>query len=285
MCGMPKIFISGDPGILLSPGFFKGIQGALGRRFIYCGINSFEIGHERFQILVGHIFARIAQLVDNAVLDVCLWKHCIDGVRKPSQVVCARDENVVDPSIFEAAEHHRPVLGALVFPDPHAQNVLAVFQINSNGDIHGLFYDLPFAADMVVDGVHENDGIGAFQGSLLPFPDDGQDLVRDSADGGIRYLHAVNVPDMSFDIRRRHSFGIHRQNLFLDVLADAGLVLLEQLRLKLALPIPRGADFHICSLPEGISTPSPLKLTRQPRLMAAPSSASTTTSFSRYASR
>lgn len=34
-----------------------------------------------------------------------------------------------------------------------------------------------------------------------------------------------------------------------------------------------------------ISTPSPLKLTRQPRLMAAPSSASTTTSFSRYASR
>ena len=150
---------SGDPGILLSPGFFKGIQGALGRRFIYCGINSFEIGHERFQILVGHIFARIAQLVDNAVLDVCLWKHCIDGVRKPSQVVCARDENVVDPSIFEAAEHHRPVLGALVFPDPHAQNVLAVFQINSNGDIHGLFYDLPFAADMVVDGVHENDGM------------------------------------------------------------------------------------------------------------------------------
>ena len=118
MCGMPKIFISGDPGILLSPGFFKGIQGALGRRFIYCGINSFEIGHERFQILVGHIFARIAQLVDNAVLDVCLWKHCIDGVRKPSQVVCARDENVVDPSIFEAAEHHRPVL-ALSFSPTH----------------------------------------------------------------------------------------------------------------------------------------------------------------------
>ena len=50
---------------------------------------------------------------------------------------------------------------------------------------------------------------------------------------------------MSFDIRCRHSFGVHGQNLFFNVLTDAGLVLLEQLRLKLALPIPRRADFHV----------------------------------------
>ena len=96
-----------------------------------------------------------------------------------------------------------------------------------------------------MDGIHENDGIGAFQGSLLPFPDDGKNLVRDSADGAIRYLYAVNVTDVSFDIRCRHSFGVHGQNLFFNVLTDAGLILLEQLRLKLSLPIPRGADFHV----------------------------------------
>ena len=39
-------------------------------------------------------------------------------------------------------------------------------------------------------------------------------------------------------------FGIHRQNLFFYILADAGLVLLQQLRLKLALSIPGNGDVH-----------------------------------------
>ena len=176
--------------------------GRFGPTVIHRGINSFEIGHERLQILVRHIFARIAQLMNDAVLDIRLREHCIDCIGKPSQIVRTGNENVVDSTVFEAAENRRPVLGALIFSDPHAQNILTAFQINSNGDIHGLFYNLTFATDVIVDGIHENDGIGAFQGSLLPFPDDGQDLVRDSADGGIRYLYAVNVTDMSFDTLR-----------------------------------------------------------------------------------
>ena len=42
---------SSDPGILVSPGFFKCVQGTLRRWLIHCGVNSLEIGHERFQSL------------------------------------------------------------------------------------------------------------------------------------------------------------------------------------------------------------------------------------------
>ena len=45
--------------------------------------------------------------------------------------------------------------------------------------------------------------------------------------------------DMSLDIRRSHALGIHGQDLFFNVLTDAGLVLLQNLRLKFALAIPR----------------------------------------------
>lgn len=62
---------------------------------------------------------------------------------------------------------------------------LRPFQINADSDVDSFPDDLPLAADVVVDGVHEDDGVDAFQRSLLPFPDDGQDLVRDPADGGI----------------------------------------------------------------------------------------------------
>lgn len=50
---------------------------------------------------------------------------------------------------------------------------------------------------------------------------------------------------MGFDIRRRHSFCVHGQNLLFNVLTDAGLILSEQLRLKLSLPIPWRADLYV----------------------------------------
>ena len=50
---------------------------------------------------------------------------------------------------------------------------------------------------------------------------------------------------MGLDISSGHPLGIHRQNLFLDVLTDAGLVLFQHLRLKLAFPVPGYGYFYI----------------------------------------
>ena len=43
---------------------------------------------------------------------------------------------------------------------------------------------------------------------------------------------------MGLNISRRHPLGVHGQDLLLYVLADAGLVLFQHLRLKFPLPVP-----------------------------------------------
>ena len=43
---------------------------------------------------------------------------------------------------------------------------------------------------------------------------------------------------MRFDVRRRHSLGVHRQYLLFDILTDTGLVLFQKLRLEFSLPVP-----------------------------------------------
>lgn len=48
-----------------------------------------------------------------------------------------------------------------------------------------------------------------------------------------------------FRIPGTHAFCVHGQDLFLDVRADAGLVLLQQLWLKLSLPVPRDGYIHL----------------------------------------
>ena len=40
---------------------------------------------------------------------------------------------------------------ALILADPHAQNIFAAVQIKADGNVYCFLYDLPFAADMVVD--------------------------------------------------------------------------------------------------------------------------------------
>ena len=48
-------------------------------------------------------------------------------------------------------------------------------------NVYCFLYDLPFAADMVVDRIQKNYGIDRFQRPLLPFFRHRQDLIRDSA--------------------------------------------------------------------------------------------------------
>ena len=50
---------------------------------------------------------------------------------------------------------------------------------------------------------------------------------------------------MRFNVAGSHTLGIHRKNLLLNLLADARLVFLQQLRFKLAHPVSRHRDLYI----------------------------------------
>ena len=50
--------------------------------------------------------------------------------------------------------------------------------------------------------------------------------------------------NMRFNVPGCHTLGIHGQDLLLDILAHAGLVLFQQLRLKFALTVPGDGHAH-----------------------------------------
>ena len=50
---------------------------------------------------------------------------------------------------------------------------------------------------------------------------------------------------MRFNIARRHSLRIHGQNLFLDILTDAGLTFFYQLRLEFSFSVSGNIYFYI----------------------------------------
>ena len=75
-----QIGLIGPPGlgnfrVFLVPVHSKGVQGSQGSLLIHGSI-------DRLQVLVGHILAGIAQLVDDAVLNFDLWEGGVDGIQK-----------------------------------------------------------------------------------------------------------------------------------------------------------------------------------------------------------
>ena len=98
---------------------------------------------------------------------------------------------------------------------------------------------------MIVDGIQKYHGVDRLQWPLLPLFDDGQDLIGDPADRAVRNGNAVDILDVGLDIAGGHPLGVHRQDFFLNVLADAGLILFQHLGLKFPLPVPGNRHFHI----------------------------------------
>lgn len=155
----------GDFGVFLVPVLLKGIQNGL---IIHSGIDCLQVGHERLQLLVGHLFAGIVQLVDDAVLDLGFGKDGMNDRIKLGQVICAGNENILHAPVPQAIEYGRPKLGALIFAYPHTQYILASVQVDTNGNVYRFLHNLSPAADMIVDGIQKYRSVNGFQRPLLP---------------------------------------------------------------------------------------------------------------------
>ncbi len=111
----------------------------------------------------------------------------MDSCVKSRKIVGTGNENVLYTAVFQTIQYGCPELGALIFADPHPQNIFSAVQIYANGNVNGLLHDLALAADMVVNGVQEHHRIDGLQRPLLPLLGDGKDLVCDPAYGAVRY--------------------------------------------------------------------------------------------------
>ena len=79
----------------------------------------------------------------------------MDGCIETSQIVCTCDKNILYAPIPQTIQYGRPEPCAPILADPHPQNIFAAVQIKADGNAHCFLYDLPFAADMVVDRIQK----------------------------------------------------------------------------------------------------------------------------------
>lgn len=63
----------------------------------------------------------------------------------------------------------------------HAQDIFPAIQIDTNGNVYCFLHNLPFAADVVVDGIQKHHRIDGLQRPLLSLFGDGKNLIRDPA--------------------------------------------------------------------------------------------------------
>lgn len=162
--------------------------------------------------------------MNHAVLNLRFWEHCMDGCIETSQIVCTCDKNILCAPIPQTIQYGRPELCAFILTAPHPQNIFAAVQIKADGNVHCFLYDLPFAADMVVDRIQKNYGIDRFQRPLLPFFRHRQDFIRDSAYRSVRHRQPVDILNMRLNVAGRHAFRIHGQDLLFHILTDASIL-------------------------------------------------------------
>ena len=111
--------------------------------FVYRRINGFQISHQRLDILVRNIHARVSQLMNFEVLNFRFREHRFNRCRKACQIICAYDQNVVYSTIPETIQHSCPIFGAFILSGPHTQNVFMPFKIDTYGYVYSLITRSP----------------------------------------------------------------------------------------------------------------------------------------------
>ena len=95
-------------------------------------INSLEVCGKLLQIIIIHIFKRIAQHMDYTALDLCLWENSLDCIFESGETVHAEEQNILHTPVFQVIEHSKPEFTGLIRPHSNTENILVSFYGNSS---------------------------------------------------------------------------------------------------------------------------------------------------------
>lgn len=88
-------------GILVPP-VGEALQCCCDSTFIGSSVNLLQVDHQFLQILVDHVFAGVSELVDDAVLYLCLGKYRLYGSGKAREVIGAGNEYIFHTTVAHA---------------------------------------------------------------------------------------------------------------------------------------------------------------------------------------
>lgn len=185
-----------DEGILAAPCLLETIK--LYKCHFFCCrfVDRLQIGRHLLKVLVGYIARGIADLVDDALLNLCLRIAGRNRLREACQVVHTGDEDVLYTTVFQVIEHAEPELRRLVLADPHAQYVFVPVEVDADDHVCCLVHDRAVLLHLEMDGIQEDNGIHSLQRAVLPLLNQRDDLVRDVGDHRRGDIHAIQVLQM-----------------------------------------------------------------------------------------
>ena len=100
--------------VFVAPFGFQFIQGDL------CGVeggslvNAFQVAHEGFLIFGRNVLHGVADLVDDAVLNLGVGVDGFDGLREAFQAIHAGNQNVFYTPVVQIGQHRQPVMSTFL---------------------------------------------------------------------------------------------------------------------------------------------------------------------------
>jgi hypothetical protein len=121
-------------GVLQIPwAFGEGVQFFLSGGGVLGPVDLLQRHCDSLAVLVGNEVQRIADQVNDAGLDLGLWKHRGDRLRKALQTIDDGDEDVFDAAVLQLVHDAQPEFCALGLLDPQAENFLGSVGPNPEG--------------------------------------------------------------------------------------------------------------------------------------------------------
>ena len=172
--------------------------------------------------------------MDDAPLQTALGIHRLDSLHHAAQTVGAEQINVLNSPAFEVIQHIQPKFAALVLADPDAQNVFSAIHGDAQNHIGRLGHIAVILFDLVMDGIHEDEGVDIFQRAVLPGVDLRHNFFRNFADQFRGDFHIIKAFDLLGNILLTHSAGVQRQNLVFHALG-VSVIFADDFRLEVPL--------------------------------------------------
>ena len=239
---LPVLAPSGrDHRVALAPLLFEALEFCEGVVGVGGGVDRPQVlGHGPAVAVVDVAQAR-SDLVDDAGLHPGLGEDGLDRLGEPAQSVDAGDQDIVRAAALEVVQHGQPELRALGLLPPDPQDLAVAVAGHPHREVAGAGPDGAVLADLHEHRVEVDDRVDALQRPRAPCRDVLQDGVGDPADGVAADLGGVELGQVRRDVTHRHAAGVEGEDLVVQP-GQPSLAFLDQLRLKAAVAVARGAD-------------------------------------------
>ena len=185
--------------------------------------------------------------MDDTPLQTALGIDRPDGLHHAAQTVSAEQIHIQNTPAFEVIQHIQPKFAALMRSDPDDQDILPTVHGDAQHHIGRLGHIPVIFLNLIVDGVHEHEGVDRLQWTVLPGRHFRHDLLRNLAHQLRGDLHIVQALDLLGNVPLTHPAGVQGKNLVLHALG-VSVILSNDFRLIIAFPVSGHQDVDLPKL-------------------------------------